>query len=115
MRLKAVASCPISSRDCTAICSSSWPAAVFWACSVPGTNDHVSDVGIPARPPHGHAQELRVLAERAELTGKAEIRREGPPPLLELLGDQAPVLSNVHPRLKDEEGHDDWDDGPEHA
>jgi len=57
-------------------------------------NDHIGDVGIPERPPHGHGQELRVLAERPELTGKAEIRREGTPPFLRtLLGDEAPVLS----------------------
>src|SRR5207245_10121593 len=82
--------------------------------SVPGMNDHIGDVGIPEGPPHGHGQELRVLAERPELTGKAEIRREGAPSLLELLGDEAPVLSDIHPRLKDEEGHHDGDDGPEH-
>ena len=34
MLLKAVASWPISSRDFTGICSSRWPAAIFWACSV---------------------------------------------------------------------------------
>jgi len=79
------------------------------------TLDHdVSDVGIPQRTSDGRLQELPVLAEDSQLTGESQVRGQGSPSLLELVGDEAPVLAHIHPALEDEKRHDDRDDRPEH-
>src|SRR5215470_1567243 len=51
---------------------------------------------------------------RAQLAREAQVRGERLSPLLEFFRDEPPVLADVHPRLEDQEPHDDGHDGPEH-
>src|SRR5262245_141070 len=94
---------------------SSQPTTAGQGPTVATVDDHVRDVGILERAPYRRLEKRLVLAEGSELAGEAKIRRQSAPPLLELVGDEPPMLADIHPPLEHEKEQDDGNDGPEDA